>query len=101
MIITKYAPAVIQEFADKLYVQAQRIVATYTIIGIVLGGVAGQFVGGYSMKTMYAIIGAIIIGLLGFAVGQARAFALRLQAQTALCQMKIEENTRSEKRVIA
>lgn len=31
---------------------------------------------------------------LGFLIGQERAFRLKLQAQIALCQVRIEENTR-------
>jgi len=40
------------------------------------------------------LLGAILFGLLGFWLGRERAFQLKLQAQTALCQAKIEENTR-------
>ena len=101
METTKYDPAVIQKFADKLYAQARSIVITCTVIGIIAGGVAGRFLFGYSERTTYMIVGAVIVGLLGFAVGQARAFALRLQAQTALCQVRIEENTRSKERPVA
>ncbi|MBI2813859.1 MAG: hypothetical protein HYX71_06210 [Opitutae bacterium] len=101
METTKYDPTLIQKFADKLYAQARSIVITCTVIGIIAGGFAGHFLGDYSTRKTYAIIGAVVIGLLGFAIGQARAFALRLQAQTALCQMKIEENTRREQKAVA
>jgi len=37
---------------------------------------------------------ALVGGALGAVVGNNRAFALRLMAQTALCQMQIERNTR-------
>jgi uncharacterized protein YcfJ len=100
METTKYDPAIIQKFADKLYVQARSIIVTCTLIGIIAGGVAGYAMADRSMKQIYMIVGAVIVGLLGFAVGQARAFALKLQAQIALCQMKIEENTRSEKKSV-
>ena len=36
----------------------------------------------------------LVGGALGVVVGSNRAFALRLMAQTALCQMQIERNTR-------
>jgi hypothetical protein len=40
-------------------------------------------------------IGAVVGGLMGFAIGSQRAFWYKLQAQLALCQMTIEKNTRS------
>ena len=41
-------------------------------------------------------IGALVLGLIAFSLGQQKAFALRLQAQVALCQVQIEANTRGE-----
>jgi hypothetical protein len=43
--------------------------------------------------TNWVLIGALIVGLLGFWIGWNKAFILKLQAQMALCQAKIEENT--------
>jgi hypothetical protein len=43
-----------------------------------------------------AAAGVIALGVIGLMIGQARAFALRLQAQVALCQVEIERNTRAE-----
>lgn len=42
----------------------------------------------------WTLIGTLIIGLIGFWIGWNKAFVLKLQAQTALCQAKIEENTK-------
>jgi predicted membrane metal-binding protein len=84
---TQYDPAIIQKFADKLYSQANTIVFVWTFLGAVVGGAGGYQLG-------YAAVGAVIIGALGFAIGMSRAYLLRLQAQVALCQKKIEENTR-------
>jgi len=44
--------------------------------------------------TAAVIIVALVGAVLGYLVGNDRAFALRLMAQTALCQMQIERNTR-------
>lgn len=100
METTRYDPVIIQKFADMLYAQARSIVATCTLIGLVAGGAVGYMLSNNpSIKTTYAVIGAVILGLIGFAIGQSRAFSLRLKAQTALCQMKIEQNTRSGKAV--
>lgn len=41
-------------------------------------------------------VGAVVLGgLVGWLAAQGPAFALRLHAQTALCQAQIERNTRS------
>ena len=38
---------------------------------------------------------AALLGIIGLGQGLERGFVLRLQAQTALCQMQIERNTRA------
>jgi len=86
----EYDARIIYQFADALYRQARSIVLTYTLIGFLLGGVGGFVVA----AEFAAIAGALILGLLGYVVGQQRAFQLKLQAQIALCQVRIEENTR-------
>lgn len=91
---TQYDQSVIQIFADALYTQARTIIGIMTFLGAAIGAAIGYFVGDDNTKTMFAIVGAVICGLIGLAVGRARAFALKLQAQTALCQMHIEKNTR-------
>lgn len=94
MSSTKYNPAVIQKFADKLYSQANTIIFSCTLLGLMAGGGGGYTLGDHSTNTMFAVGGAVIGGLLGLAIGVARAFHLKLKAQTALCQMQIEQNTR-------
>lgn len=90
--MTQYDPTIIYKFADRLYNTAQQIIVTYTVIGVLLGGIIGFAVGrGFGIT---ALLGAIILGALGYFLGHQRAFQLKLQAQTALCQAKIEENTR-------
>lgn len=89
--MTVYNFKIIQKFADRLYARAKMSEIIYTIIGIMFG-----FVGGYNLgeELGYGLFGAVIFGLLGYWVGSERAFMMRLQAQMALCQAKIEENTR-------
>lgn len=104
MQTTKYDPAVIQKFADKLYSLAEQIVLFCAVVGAILGAVVGHVLAVQRMPnaiTAYEAVGACILGLLGFAIGQSIAFVIRLQAQIALCQMKIEENTRAETKVAA
>lgn len=87
-----YDAKVLYEFADRLYSRAAQVIATSTIIGALVGGGAGYFVN--RELDLYVAIGAVLAGLIGYSVGTEKAFQLKLQAQTALCQVKIEENTR-------
>ncbi len=106
-----YDPDVIQRFADRLYNRARMIVITLTLVLALVGGVAGFWMGllldansarpprhlsldELGTELIACLIGAILFGLIGLLAGRERAFLLRLQAQVALCQAKIEENTR-------
>lgn len=95
---TQYDPNVIQKFADRLYDEARRIVATWAALGFMFGGLAGGAFGatmfGGSGWLFGAGVGALVLAIAFAAAAQARANALRLQAQTALCQVRIEWNTR-------
>lgn len=88
---TPYDAKIIQEAADRLYSQANSVVLSYAMLGGLVGGGAGFGIG---RDVVPAVIGAVVVAGLGFALGREKAFALKLQAQTALCQAKIEENTR-------
>ena len=106
-----YDPEIIQKFVDRLYRRAKSVIITSTIGGVLVGGIIGFFVvlffdqrtprlpSRFSLDELGAeliacLIGAVLFGLFGFLAGREHAFLLRLQAQTALCQAKIEENTR-------
>ena len=96
-----YDPRVVREFADRLYRRARFVVALYTgvsiLAGLILGVAVGQFLattGG--VQGIPAALLALVFGVLGFVRGRERVFALKLQAQTALCQVQIEENTRRQ-----
>ena len=93
---TAYDPRVIQQFADRLYLEARTVVGLATALGVVVGAfvgyVGGQVSGG--MGAAGALTGVCILGLAGLAIGAHRAASLRLQAQVALCQLQIEWNTR-------
>ncbi len=98
MVNVNYDSKIIQEFADRLYKRANSIVAMYTLIGLFLGSVPAFFLMTESeIETTTAVIVAGIValfgGLIGFSTGRERVFRMKLQAQTALCQLKIEQNT--------
>lgn len=66
------------------------IIAVYTVAGVIIGLVLGYGLKGIIM----AIIGGVIFGAIGFYLGAGKAFSLKHQAQMALCQATIEQNTR-------
>lgn len=91
---TEYDPEIIQSFADTLYTQARILVFLYTVGAAVTGAGIAYYIEMQRGSGLAVFAGASILGAIGYAFGQMRAFQLKLQAQTALCQKKIEENTR-------
>ena len=91
--MVSYDPKLVYEFADRFYRRAGHVVVSSVVVGLLAGILVGRLLteafGGYT----WAI--AAVAGLIGYAAGSQRAFALKLQAQQALCQVKIEENTRA------
>jgi hypothetical protein len=103
----EYDQSVIQQFAERLYRRASTVVLTYAFLGLLLGvggaiPVVAMFAshGSDSGKVLYVVLGLIGVGI-GWAMGTERAFALRLMAQTALCQAQIERNTRGTASAVA
>jgi ribosomal protein L40E len=86
-----YDPNVIKRFAEKLYAQATITAAMYTLAGFLIPFMIGIFLDSMG----FGVIAGVVLGAGGYILGQNRAFQLKLEAQTALCQVKIEENTRS------
>ena len=84
-----YDPKIINEFADRLYKRAQSIIINYSVIGLFLGGMCGFITKEKIAMIIFALAGLIV----GFLMGREKAFTLKLQAQTALCQVQIEKNS--------
>ena len=94
----EYDPVIIKTFAKKLYSMARSILVSYSVLGAILGVVAGGVLGdavGSSSSSMFYIVGLVIGGVFGYALATSKAFRLKLEAQIALAQVQIEENTRS------
>lgn len=105
MAAQKYDPAILQKFASNLYGRASSIEITYTVGGLLLGAVAPFLFAPVWVPIALLLdsldpaatagLGAIAGGLVGFVAGRSKAFKLRLEAQLVLCQVAIEENTRT------
>ena len=96
-----YSPAVIQEMANKLYRQARSIEVAYTLLGFMVGCGLGAFMADEILRQdpIGPAIGlGVVLGAVGLMLGRSKSFALKVQAQLALCQMQIEANTRGASR---
>jgi hypothetical protein len=95
-----YDETIIHAGVERLYARANTRIATYTLLGVgiglsmgyVLAGLLGEVAEG---RMPYEALCILLFGGIGYSIGRERAFVLRLRAQTALCQLKIEENTRA------
>lgn len=92
-----YDAEVIKQNAKRLYNQAASIVFSSIIVGAVVGGILGA-VGASAADpqqiTLFVVVGAVFGSLVDLSRGRERSLRLRLEAQVALCQVQIEENTR-------
>src|SRR2546429_8212180 len=99
-----YDPKIIERFADQLLRKAD----TVRVGCAVGGGIFGVFVGavpltplrsvwglpaGFGVATI--IVGALVGILLGYVIGEGRAFRYRVQAQSAIFQLEIERRVTS------
>lgn len=94
--MSSYDPKFLRTLADELNAQARTAVVVGSIAGAVTGGLFG-FAASLIFMTSHSFLvpGAVVGAILGIVAGRRKAQALRLQAQMALCQIQIEENTRS------
>jgi hypothetical protein len=106
---TDYDPKIIEAYAARLYRRA----ATMGVGAAVTGAVVGAFFGAIPLTSLgdtwpipsafgfaTMLIGVVAGALIGWVIGDARAFGYRLQAQSALCQLQSERNTAAVARAI-
>ncbi len=102
--MVEYNPIVIRRYANMLYNRASGIIFTWTVLGLIPGFFAGLLIA-KSFQSDFEIagvcIGLLIGGIGGYIIGSDRAFALKLRAQLALCQVQIEYNTRIQSKAHA
>lgn len=92
-MLKAYDPEILGRFSQRLLRRADNTVALYAIFGLVLGALAFYVAGSAGTPLFGAAAGGLVL-LVCILVGIERAFALRVQAQTVLCQVAIEMNTR-------
>jgi hypothetical protein len=98
----QFDPTVIERYAEMLYRKADSVrvgsAVTGAVLGVLFGAAPVSPLGTYlpipstfGMATI--LLGALLGGFIGYAVGQGRAFRIRLQAQMVLFQLQLERNT--------
>jgi hypothetical protein len=101
---TGYDPKIIERFAEQLLRKAD----TVRVGCAVGGGIFGVFVGAVPMTPLRSvwgipagfgvatiIVGALLGILIGYVIGEGRAFRYRVQAQSAIFQLEIERRVSS------
>jgi hypothetical protein len=104
MTAAGYDPKIIERFADQLLRKAD----TVRVGCAVGGGIFGVFVGAVPMTPLKSvwgipagfgvatiIVGALLGVLVGYVIGEGRAFRYRVQAQSAIFQLQIENRVAS------
>ena len=94
--MTEYDPALIEQHVARLYEQAKSVIVNYTATGAVLGGCPALLAFVLPNASGFVFVGFILglaTGWVGYMMGTEKAFQLKLQAQTTLCQLQIEKNT--------
>jgi len=93
--MTEYDSRIIQKYSDRLYSYARQIELGYPLLAALVGaGITLILWKQFAIQTLYGAIGTSALTLIVWAIAREHAFQLRLKAQTALCQVRIEENTR-------
>lgn len=90
----EYDPALLHTLAARLLRRADLLVLTCTLAGGVIGTAVGHYFAAWARFDSLTLLGTVLFAFAGRFVGRGRALHLQLQVQTALCQARIEENTR-------
>lgn len=95
--MAQYDPKIIQDHADQLYAQADKApwLTAYAagLVGLVtgLGSGMGLDIGMFGGFVFGGVL-AVLAGGAGYGVGRSQATRMRVAAQTALCQVAIEQS---------
>jgi hypothetical protein len=105
-----YEPRIIEEAARRLYGKASAVLAG----SVVIGGAFGAAIGAVPLTSLGEAwpipaafgFGTLLLGALsgcavGYVIGDARAFGIRLQAQSTLYQLQLERNTAQTAKALA
>ena len=96
--MTQYDPSIIQRYADRNYARTTSAIVISVAIGLIIGFVVGPFITNALPATWAEKIPdwvwPTVFSVIGILQGLERGSTYKLQAQTALCQLQIEQHTR-------
>ena len=91
--MSSYDPDIIRKHADKLYLDAKRAPLLYGFAGGIVGSTVGLGLGlgleSWGAGLTLGVLLAVLAGWVGFSAGRSVASRMRLEAQSALCQVEI------------
>ncbi|GAB4562348.1 MAG: hypothetical protein Tsb0020_10590 [Haliangiales bacterium] len=92
--LDRYDVSTIEKMADRLLTRADRLIIFYTLVGILVGLVFALLaIQAFPNSKIFAAPAFGVAVVIGYSIGNGRAFSFRLQAQLLLCQARIEDNT--------
>jgi hypothetical protein len=95
----RYNAAEIQVLVSRLGILDTVYLVVYSGGGLIVGGAAGSIIGlAIGNAEVFAVAGLVLGLVAGYVLGYIRVAWSRLEAQLALCQIAIEENTRVSER---
>jgi hypothetical protein len=98
--MVKYDPDILRKYANQFYMKANLEILGWSVVGLFLGAVLGVALLALKLNDVspeLLFLGALVGGaFLGFLWGREKAFMLKVQAQQILCQVEIEQNTRTQ-----
>jgi hypothetical protein len=98
-----YDPAIIERYVENTYRKAAAVFLGSVVAGVMIGAIFGatpltSLGSSWPIPRMFGfatmIVGAIVGGVIGYLIGDTRAFLARLQGQTALAQVEAAKDAR-------
>ena len=96
--MSDYDPSLIRDAAARLHARARIAPPMSAVLGVAIGFIVAPHLlqampPAVSLRCPEWVV-PLVFGIVGWLQGLERGAHLRLQAQAALCQLRIEENTR-------
>jgi hypothetical protein len=98
-----FDPAIIERYVENTYRKATAVFLGSVVAGVMIGAIFGatpltSLGSSWPIPRMFGfatmLVGAIVGGVIGYLVGDTRAFLARLQGQTALAQIEAAKDAR-------
>ena len=99
--LPQFDPRIIEHYVERTYRKATAIMLGSALAGVMIGAVFGALPltslgAGWPIPRMFGfatmLIGAFVGGVIGYTIGDTRAFVCRLQGQIALAQVSAAKN---------